>query len=256
MKTIAFSLQKGGSGKTSVSVSVAAELAKKGDVLLVDADPQGNASAWIGPEELSAELAGVLFEDYKVEAAIVKTTTPGLWLLPSAGQGGVLKKFIERGAAENPFCMQALVDAAAGLGFRYMIFDLSPAMGTFEREVLTAADEVVTPIVPEQFCLDGLQVFAENLEDARKKMRSGKPAYNKLVVTALNKSFKRHMGLLRTIQKMAEGMKVYVIPQDQIFGNVQVLRQTVQETGAAKAETLEAIALLARDLSDLAGAAA
>jgi hypothetical protein len=63
------------------------------------------------------------------------------------------------------------------------------------------------------------------------------------------------MGLFRTIQKAAGAMKVYVIPQDQIFGNVQVLRQTVQETGAAKAETLEAIALLARDLSGMAGAA-
>jgi len=255
MKTFAFSLQKGGSGKTSVSVSVAAELAKKGDTLLVDADPQGNASAWVGPEEISAELAGVLFEEYKVQAAIVKTATPGLWLLPSAGQGGNLKKFIERGAADNPFCMQALADEAAGLGFRYMVIDLSPAFGTFERAAVTAADEVVTPVTPEQFCLDGLRIFAENLADARKKLRSGKPVYNKLVVTALNKSFKRHVGLFRTIQKAAGGMKVYVIPQDQVFGNVQVLRQTVQATGAAKAETLEAIELLARDLADLAGAA-
>ena len=255
MKTVAFSLQKGGSGKTSISVSIAAELAKQGDTLLVDADPQGNASAWIGPEEIGAELAGVLFEEYKAEAAIVKTTTPGLWLLPSAGQGGNLKKFIERGAAENPFCMQALVDEVLGLGYRYMVIDLSPAFGTFEREVVTAADEVVTPITPEQFCLDGLRVFAENLADARKKMRSGKPEYNKLVVTALNKSFKRHVGLFRTIQQAASGMNIYVIPQDQIFGNVQVLRQTVQATGAAKRETLEAIELLARDLSDIKGAA-
>jgi chromosome partitioning protein len=162
MRTIAFSLQKGGSGKTSVSVSVAAELARMGDTLLIDADPQGNASAWIGPEEITAELAGVLYEEYKAEAAIVKTATPGLWLLPSAGQGGNLKKFIERGAADNPFCMRSLMDEAAGLGFRYVAIDLSPAFGTFERKAVTAADEVVTPVIPEQFCLDGLQIFTEN----------------------------------------------------------------------------------------------
>jgi len=252
MKTVAFSMQKGGSGKTSVSVSVAAELAKQGDTLLVDADPQGNATAWIGPDEISKELAGVLFEEYKVEAAIVKTQTPGLWLLPSAGQGGNLKKFIERGAADSPFCIQALADEASGLGFRYMVIDLSPAFGTFERCAVIAADEVVTPVTPEQFCLDGLRIFGENLADARKKLRSGKPVYNKLVVTALNKSFKRHMGLFRMLKESVSWMKVYVIPQDQIFGNVQVLRQTVQATGAAKAETLEAIELLAKDLTEVA----
>jgi chromosome partitioning protein len=255
MRTIAFSLQKGGSGKTSISVSVAAELARQGDTLLVDADPQGNATAWIGPGEVSAELAGVLFEEYKAQAAIVKTATPGLWLLPSAGQGGNLKKFIERGAADNPFCMQQLADEAAGLGFRYMVVDLSPAFGTFERTAVTAADEVVTPVLPEQFCLDGLQIFAENLTDARKRLRSDKPVYNKLVVTALNKSFKRHAGIFNSIRKANAGMNVYVIPQDQIFGNVQVLRQTVQATGAAKPETLEAIEILARDLSAQIGAA-
>jgi chromosome partitioning protein len=251
MKTVAFSLQKGGSGKTSVSVSIAAELARAGDTLLIDGDPQGNATAWIGPEEISGELAGVLYEEYPAEAAIVKTATPGLWLLPTAGQGGNLKKFIERGAAEDPFCMRSVLDAARGMGFRFAVIDLSPSFGTFEREAVTAADEVVTPVLPEQFCIDGLRIFQDNLSDACRKLR-GATAYNKLVVTALNKSFKRHVYILEAIQRAALGMKVYVIPQDQVFGNVQVTRRTVQETGEAKAETLEAIAALARDLAEAA----
>jgi chromosome partitioning protein len=255
MKSIAFSLQKGGCGKTSVSVSVAAQLARAGDTLLVDADPQGNTTAWVGPAELSAELSGVLYEQYKAQAAIVKTATPGLWLLPTAGQGGSLKTFIERSAAGDPFCMQRIADEAASLGFRYMVIDLSPAFGTFERAAVTAADEVVTPVTPEQFCMDGLQIFIENLADARKKLRSCKPAYNKLVVTALNKSFKRHVVLFDNIQKILSDMQIYDIPQDQVFGNAQVLRRTVQEIQAAKPETLAAIELLAKDLAGAGEAA-
>jgi chromosome partitioning protein len=91
MKTIAISLQKGGSRKTSLAVSLAAELAGHGETLLVDCDPQGNASAWVGSENINAELAGVLFKSCTLEKAITNTEPPGLSLLPSAGLGGELK---------------------------------------------------------------------------------------------------------------------------------------------------------------------
>ena len=71
MKTISFALQKGGVGKTSISVSTAAELAKYGKTLLIDADPQGNASGWL-ISELEYELADVLLN--KEDARMLNTS--------------------------------------------------------------------------------------------------------------------------------------------------------------------------------------
>jgi chromosome partitioning protein len=77
MKTIALSIQKGGVGKTSLAVSLAAELTREtGSVLLIDLDPQGNASNWIGPREMSAELADVLFGKVALEAVSFTSIPP------------------------------------------------------------------------------------------------------------------------------------------------------------------------------------
>ena len=105
MKTIAVSLQKGGTGKTSLAVSIAAELAKTtgGKTLLIDCDPQGSSSSWLAPENLTAELADVLTKNTALKDTIVKTGFPELSILPSAGLGGSLKVFAETQAAQKPY---------------------------------------------------------------------------------------------------------------------------------------------------------
>jgi chromosome partitioning protein len=104
MRTLAVSLQKGGVGKTSLSVSLAAELAAlSGATLLLDADPQGNASAWIGEETIDAELADVLLERASLEKAIVKTGATGLFLLPKADLEETLKPFRKAKQRMIPF---------------------------------------------------------------------------------------------------------------------------------------------------------
>ncbi|MBR6298434.1 MAG: AAA family ATPase, partial [Candidatus Gastranaerophilales bacterium] len=84
MKTIAFALQKGGTGKTSTAVSVATELAKKHKVVLIDADPQGNASAWYN-NELTAELSDVLTNKAGIGEALISTGIKNLFMIPTAG---------------------------------------------------------------------------------------------------------------------------------------------------------------------------
>jgi chromosome partitioning protein len=246
LKTIAIGLQKGGTGKTTLAVTLAAELAGHGDTVLVDADPQGNASAWIGPESITAELAGVLFKETPLAEAVKPTSTPGLSLVPSAGLGGELKVFIERAAPAEPFCMQDLICALAAQGRQYAIIDLSPSFGTFEREAITAADEVITPIMPDTFGLDGLQIFAENLIDARQKMHTQKPAYSKIVVMAVDNRIKQHGVILDGLKNSKRS--VYTVPVDQVFRRAQTNRMTMQTAGGAKPETLAAIRAIAADV--------
>ena len=83
MKTIAIALQKGGTGKTVLSVSLAAALARQhpGMVLLIDCDPQGNSTEWTYPSELTAELAGVLLGKSKLKEVIVPSAFPSLSVL-------------------------------------------------------------------------------------------------------------------------------------------------------------------------------
>jgi chromosome partitioning protein len=246
MKTIAVSLQKGGVGKTSLSVSLTAELASiSGATLLIDADPQGNASAWIGAETLAYELADVLLERATLEKAIVKTETPGLFLLPTAGLGGDLKAFSESQAKDDPFCVRRLIKEAAALGYIYTVIDLSPGWGAIERAAVIAADEVLTPVLGDSFAIDGLQIFADNLKTLRRRMETDKPIYNKIVVNAIDGRIKQHREVLTDIKNNAgENLKIYEIPVDPAFRMAQRKHITLQALTAIKADTRAALSAI------------
>ena len=248
MKTIAFSMQKGGVGKTSLSVSIAAELAEKsGSVLLIDADPQGSTSGWIGPEELNAELSDVLFNKAELKAAIVKTPTPGLSLLPTAGLGGELNLFAKTLASQQDRCIKKLTKEAATLGFRYCILDMSPAFGSLEWACFMAADEVITPIFPDSFAADGLEVFAGNLAQFRSDKETEKPFYKRLVINSIDRRIPQHMDTL-TKYKTAGAFAVYEIPVDPIFRKCQSAGVTIQTFTTAKPETRAELSRLANDI--------
>jgi chromosome partitioning protein len=248
MRTIAFSIQKGGVGKTSISVSLAAELAaRSGSVLLLDADPQGSATNWVGPRELEAELSDVLFGKAELEKAIVKTNTPGLSILPTAGQGGELNLYAKTLAAQQDSCIRKITRKAAATGCRYCIIDMSPAFGPLEWACFMAADEVITPILPDSFALDGLGTFAGNLKQFRQDKETEKPFYKRIIVNALDKRIPQHTDTLAKVKENGAFI-VYGIPVDPAFRKAQKAGLTIQEYSGAKTDTKAGLSRLADDI--------
>ena len=140
MKTIAFALQKGGTGKTSTAVSVATELAKKHKVVLIDADPQGNASAWYN-NELTAELSDVLTNKAGIGEALISTGIKNLFMIPTAGVGGGLNAYQKIEANGKPEAMLDVTDELAK-AFDFCIIDTSPHFGPLEESCFIASDEI------------------------------------------------------------------------------------------------------------------
>jgi chromosome partitioning protein len=248
MKTIAFSIQKGGVGKTSLSVALGEELARSGKkVLFLDADPQGSASSWIGPEELEVELADVLLGREKLGRAIGETKQEGFFLVPTAGQGGELMEYAKRREKRAQSSLGEVLAEAEGLGYQFCVLDLSPALGPWEWECLAAADEIVTPIQADRLSADGLAVFAHYLKNFRQNRVSGRPVYKKILLNALDRRIAQHREMREKLREN-QVFSVYVYPVEPAFRKCQAAGIFLQSYKKPKPETLEELGRLARDI--------
>ena len=249
MKTISFALQKGGTGKTSVAVSVATELAKKYKVVLVDADPQGNASGWYN-NELTAELSDVLTKKAGIGEALVSTGIKNLFMIPTAGVGGGLNAYQKTDAHGNPEAMLDVTDELAK-AFDYCIIDTSPHFGPLEESCFIASDEIVPVMMIDSFSFDGLEIFMTNLSDlkARAKRISQAAEIKRLVLNGKDNRLSIQSGKIDALLKtLPETMKLHIIPVDQAFKKAQDLHEPIDNVDAKK-ETLDTIAEIADALS-------
>lgn len=255
MKTITFALQKGGTGKTSVSVAVAVELAKKFKVIFIDADPQGNSSDWIGPSEIAYEFSDALTGKAPLGQCITKTITENLYLLPTAGLGGSLRSYQESAEATvNQFHIADDIIPELAKIFDFCIIDTSPALGAIERACFAASDEVVPVLQLNQFSVDGLSIFTTNLAKARKSMRLGdKPTLSKIVLNGYDARISQQNDNLKKFKEMnAANVALFILPTDQAYSKAQKIKVAPQESAVTnvKKETLDMLTEIAAKLSE------
>lgn len=176
-KIIAFVNQKGGVGKTTSSINLAGSLGLLGKkTLLVDLDPQGNASTGVGIEksENKASIYELLVDKTKINDVIVKTKFKNLYVIPaSINLAGVDMELMEM-SRENPgFVAQLQLKKYLNQindVFDFIILDCPPSLGLITTNALTAANSVIIPVQCEFFALEGIMQLLNSVMMAQKKL--------------------------------------------------------------------------------------
>ena len=176
-KIISLVNQKGGVGKTTTSINLASSLGLLGKrVLLVDIDPQGNATTGVGIEKggLSASLYEALLGDKTIGESIIKTKFKNLSILPSnINLAGIEMEFINKQKMDPTFSkltrLKTILSEVKD-NYDYILIDCPPSLTTLTTNALAASDSVLIPVQCEFYALEGIMQLLNTVRIARKNL--------------------------------------------------------------------------------------
>lgn len=172
-RVIAVANQKGGVGKTTTSVNLSACLAEAGKrVLLIDIDPQGNATSGLGVNRKSVKSSvyDILLEDMSPLDAMVPTSVSGLFVVPATMDlAGAEIELVPRISRENR--LKRALDPVKDQ-FDFILMDCPPSLGLLTINALTASDSILIPIQCEYYALEGLSQLMDTFKLVREALNT------------------------------------------------------------------------------------
>jgi chromosome partitioning protein len=167
--------QKGGVGKSTTAVSLGAALAEAGHpVLVVDLDPQGNASTGLGirHDERDVTVYDILAGDADIRRAIVETPVPNLYAIPSTiDLAGAEIELVSQFSREMR--LRRALDPLRSGAYEYILLDCPPSLGLLTINALAAAEELIVPIQCEYYALEGLGQLLRNVRLVQQNVNPG-----------------------------------------------------------------------------------
>ncbi len=173
-RVIAVANQKGGVGKTTTTVNLSASLAAKAyKVLVIDIDPQGNATSGLGIDKfgLEANIYDVFCNTFQLSTILTGTELNGLWVAPANGDliGAELELISKEG---REAILKGQIERL-GQQFDYILIDCPPSLGLLTINALCAADSLLIPLQSEYYALEGISSLVQSLEFAKQGLNPG-----------------------------------------------------------------------------------